>query len=227
MQRLQDIVIELEKQIRSLKVQATRAKKYKELKSELETVDLYLLGRNLFTHKNQIDSLTEKKNTLINQRSESDALFAEVDSDLTTSEVLRIDQEKAYQSFSDRERNLSLSTQKLESQIHLLEERKGFLNQTIEENRQEQERLREEIGTLTAQEQSEMQEKETVELEMNQIGEAIQAREQEIRTVQEEKQRATHQRDVLNHRKNQMHVTPYQVFHRLIQLSSIIHMSLS
>ena len=54
-------------------------------------------------------------------------------------EVLRIDQEKAYQSLTEKERNLSLASQKLESQIHLLEERKSFLNQTIEENKQEQE----------------------------------------------------------------------------------------
>ncbi len=215
MQRLQDIVIELEKQIRSLKVQATRAKKYKELKSELETVDLYLLGRNLFTHKNQIDSLTEKKNTLINQRSESDALFAEVDSDLTTSEVLRIDQEKAYQSLTEKERNLSLASQKLESQIHLLEERKSFLNQTIEENKQEQERLRDEISTLTTQEQSEVQEKEAVSVEMAQISEGIQVRETEIRQVQEEKNRANNKREVLNHRKN-------QASHRLVTLESQI-----
>jgi len=215
MQRLQDIIIELEKQIRSLKVQATRAKKYKELKSELETVDLHLLGRNLFTHKNQIETLTLTKNDLVNQRSESDALFAEVDSELTSAEVLRIDQEKSYQSLSEKERDLSLGSQKLENQINLLEERKSFLSQTVEENLQEQERLREEISILTAQEQTEVQEREAVAEGMVQIGEGIQAREQEIRLIQEEKQRATHKRDILNHRKTQSS-------HRLVTLESQI-----
>ena len=215
MQRLQDIIIELEKQIRSLKVQATRAKKYKELKSELETVDLHLLGRNLFTHKNQIETLSLTKNDLVNQRSESDALFAEVDSELTSAEVLRIDQEKSYQSLSEKERDLSLGSQKLENQINLLEERKSFLSQTVEENLQEQERLREEISILTAQEQTEVQEREAVAEGMVQIGEGIQAREQEIRLIQEEKQRATHKRDILNHRKTQSS-------HRLVTLESQI-----
>lgn len=215
MQRLQDIIIELEKQIRSLKVQATRAKKYKELKSELETVDLHLLGRNLFTHKNQIETLSLTKNDLVNQRSESDAIFAEVDSELTSAEVLRIDQEKSYQSLSEKERDLSLGSQKLENQINLLEERKSFLSQTVEENLQEQERLREEISILTAQEQTEVQEREAVAEGMVQIGEGIQAREQEIRLIQEEKQRATHKRDILNHRKTQSS-------HRLVTLESQI-----
>jgi len=215
MQRLQDIIIELEKQIRSLKVQATRAKKYKELKSELETVDLHLLGRNLFTHKNQIETLSLTKNDLVNQRSESDALFAEVDSELTSAEVLRIDQEKSYQSLSEKERDLSLGSQKLENQINLLEERKSFLSQTVEENLQEQERLREEISILTAQEQTEVQEREAVAEGMVQIGEGIQAREQEIRLIQDEKQRATHKRDILNHRKTQSS-------HRLVTLESQI-----
>ncbi|MBM4303575.1 MAG: chromosome segregation protein SMC [Deltaproteobacteria bacterium] len=215
MQRLQDIIIELEKQIRSLKVQATRAKKYKELKSELETVDLHLLGRNLFTHKNQIETLSLTKNDLVNQRSESDALFAEVDSELTSAEVLRIDQEKSYQSLSEKERDLSLGSQKLENQINLLEERKSFLSQTVEENLQEQERLREEISILIAQEQTEVQEREAVAEGMVQIGEGIQAREQEIRLIQDEKQRATHKRDILNHRKTQSS-------HRLVTLESQI-----
>ncbi len=215
MVRLQDIIIELEKQIRSLKVQATRAKKYKEFKSELEIVDLYLLGRNLFTHKQAIDTLTEEKNNLVNQRSESDALFAEVDTELTTSEILRIDQEKAYQELSDKDHNLSLSIQKLESQIHLLEERKNFLAQTIEENRQEQEQLREEVANLATQEQDEIREKDSVAEQMLQIGEGIQTREQEIRRAQEEKQRAHHKRDVLQHRKT-------QTSHRLVTLESQI-----
>jgi len=213
MLRLQDIILELEKQIRSLKVQATRAKKYKEIKSELETVDLYLLGRNLFQHKQAIESLTQEKTNLVNQRSESDAQFAEIDSELTTAEVLRIDQEKAYQSLSDRERNLSLSAQKLESQINILEERKNFLSQTLEENRREQDQLREEISQLTQQEQTEAQEKESVVQEMNQIGELIQNREREIRVVQEEKQRANHKKDSLTHKKTQSS-------HRLVTLES-------
>ena len=215
MLRLQDIVLELEKQIRSLKVQATRAKKYKEIKSELETVDLYLLGRNLFNHKHAIDSLTQEKDNLVNQRSESDALFAEIDTELTTSEVLRIDQEKTYQNLSDKERNLSLSAQKLESQINILEERKNFLSQTIEENRREQEGLREEIANLSTQEQTEIREKESVSEQMIQIGEGIQSRESDIRLVQEEKQRANHKRDVLQHRKT-------QTSHRLVTLESQI-----
>ena len=215
MLRLQDIILELEKQIRSLKVQATRAKKYKEIKSELETVDLYLLGRNLFNHKQAIDNLTQEKDSLVNQRSESDALFAEVDSELTTAEVLRIDQEKAYQSLSDSERNLSLSAQRLESQISILEERKSFLSQTIEENRSEQEQLREEISHLVQQEQTEAREKEAVFEEMNQIGELIQNREREIKTLQDEKQRAHFKRDSLANKKT-------QTSHRLVTLESQI-----
>lgn len=50
---------------------------------------------------------------------------------------------------------------------------------------------------------------------MVQIGEGIQAREQEIRLIQDEKQRATHKRDILNHRKTQSS-------HRLVTLESQI-----
>src|SRR5207249_1305316 len=103
--RLQDIITELEKQIRSLKVQATRAKNYRELKGELETVDLYLLGKNLFSHKKSIDDSTETRDRLINERSESDARFGEWDAEITRLDFEKIDQEKKLQELSALERD--------------------------------------------------------------------------------------------------------------------------
>ncbi len=143
--RLQDIVTELEKQIRSLKTQATRARKYKELKSELETADLFLMGRDLFEQQLKQDSLKEKVDLLQGDRAEADALFASSDAAATTLEVERIDLEKKLQFYSESERDLSLKVQRLESEVELLEERRRNLKEAEAGARHEEEELNNQI----------------------------------------------------------------------------------
>ena len=136
--RLQDIINELEKQIRSLKVQATRARKYKELKSELESVDLYLLGRNAYTHAKQVTELEQRKEVLVNERSQTDASYGQFEANILDLDVKRIDQEKSVQDLGNQERNLALTLQKLESEALLLEERRKNLLEALNRKKKEE-----------------------------------------------------------------------------------------
>jgi chromosome segregation protein len=143
--RLQDIVTELEKQIRTLKAQATRARKYKELKTELESADLFLMGRDLYEQQLKQDSFKEKVDLLQAGRAEADALFASSDAAATTLEVERIDLEKKLQFYSEKERDLSLRVQRLESEVELLEERRRNLKEAETGARHEEEELNNQI----------------------------------------------------------------------------------
>lgn len=149
--RIQDIITELEKQIRSLKIQATRARKYKEIKTELETADLFLLGQQLTIHREVINALIEDRNNFINQRSEAEAKFSEVDVEVTQLEIRRIDEEKKVQELSDRERDVLLAVQKLEARVSVLEERKKHLSASLD--------------TLTAEEAAKTTAKQNLESE--------------------------------------------------------------
>ncbi len=164
--RLQDIVTELEKQIRSLKIQATRARKFKELKVELETADLYLLGRDLFEQKIKQDSLRGKVDELQAGRAEADAIFAQSDAQATEWEIERIDLEKKLQSLAERERDLSLLVQRLQSDAELLEERRRNLTESQQESLQEEQELEGQI-TLGETSQRSLQE------EQHALGESI------------------------------------------------------
>ena len=139
--RLQDIVTELEKQIRSLKIQATRARKYKELKGELEAADLFLLGRDLYELDFKQKQLQLKLDSYQSDRAQADAAFAEADALATQSEMVRIDLEKRLESLSERERDLSLLVQRLESDTELLTERSRNLLQSQKESIEEEEEL--------------------------------------------------------------------------------------
>jgi chromosome segregation protein len=155
--RLQDIVTELEKQIRSLKTQATRARKYKELKTELEAADLFLIGRELYEHQLKQDSLKSKVDEVQANRAEADALFAQSDALATELEIERIDLEKKLQALSEKERELSLRVQRLESESELLDERRKNLESAQADSLNEEQELDSQIetaeGTLAGLEQ--------------------------------------------------------------------------
>ena len=146
--RLQDIINELEKRIRSLKGQATRAQKYKEFKSELETIDLFLLGRKFHTRKKEITEVRNQKDEWINKRSSSDARLGEVDAKVTELEVSRVDEEKGIQVLSEKERELSLQIQRLESEWNLLDQRRGHLQDSLKNSETEETELAEHINAL-------------------------------------------------------------------------------
>ena len=202
--RLNDIVTELEKQIRSLKVQATRARKYKELKGELEIVDLHLLGRNLYTHKKAIDEYQATREQLITTRSESDARFSQMDAEVTGLEVLRIEQEQAYQALSQKERDLSLLIQKLESQLTLFEERRGHLAHSNEQSIREEEEIQTNITALHEESESSLQERDDLGQSLHDLDSEILQGEQKLRQHQELKQRASLKKRTFRSRSNRL-----------------------
>jgi chromosome segregation protein len=189
--RLQDIIAELEKQIRSLKIQATKARKYKEIKSELEVADLHLLGRGLYAHQFAIEENQSKRDGLVASRSEMDALFAQVDAEVTELDIQRIDQEKIHQSLSDQERDTTLKIQKLESQQSLFEERKKFIVQSNEAIQREEETLAEKAEALEQESQGQETERVEVEHRLKTLEMELSQKEQELRSFQQKRQLLT------------------------------------
>jgi chromosome segregation protein len=151
MLRIHDIIAELEKQIRSLKVQAARAKKFRELKTELEEIDLFLSGRKLFDLVRRADELQSRHEIIVNSQAEAEARLAESDARITEVDIQRLDKERAISALAGEERDLSLRVQKLESEETLWLERKKHLVEGLEGARRESSQLQERITTLEAQ----------------------------------------------------------------------------
>ena len=201
--RLQDIINELEKQIRSLKVQATRARKYKELKSELEAVDLYLLGRNAFRHSSEIQQQNEKRELLINERSETDASYSQFEAQITDLDVKRIDQEREVQRLSTQERDLTLQIQKLESQIALLEEKKKHLQEALDRKSEEEHQLSQEVESLQADLTRDQAAFEEIRVALNQSEESVQQLERQAQEISQIRQQEQLRKSELESKKNQ------------------------
>jgi len=202
--RLQDILNELEKQIRSLKVQATRARKYRELKTELEEADLFLLGRSLYTHKRALDEIQVRRDELVAIRAESDALAAQLDADVAELEFQKIDQEKAYQQLSERERDLSDHIQKLEANLGLLEERRRHLSETQEVSRLEETEIQEAIQASSDDIQNTTTERDGLGETLSTLHSQLSEKEVALRNFQEQRFRANQRKDSLQGKRNQL-----------------------
>lgn len=213
--RLQDIVNELEKQIRSLKIQATRARKYKELKTELEVVDLYLLGRDLFAHEQHIRELEAKRDELVNLRSELDAQFGQSNAQVTELDILRIDQEKHFQKLGEEERETSMRIQRFENELLLCEERRKYLIQNKESLSEEETEILEKTAQLEQDRERESEEQTNLSTLLSQIDAEVQEREHQIKSEAEKKQQLSQKKETLHRKSSQLSQKEIQLQHQV------------
>ena len=189
--RLEDIVIELEKQLRSLKIQATRAKKFRELKGELESVDLFLMGRELAEVRREVALLEEERTRLIDERSSWDAEIATREADLVQLEVTRVEQERAYQDASAKERDMLVEREKVESALGLFDERKRNLERTLELAADEEHELTEREDSLRTKIDDETAARDAAARRLEDIEATLACREKELHGLQESRREAT------------------------------------
>ncbi|MBI4405081.1 MAG: chromosome segregation protein SMC [Deltaproteobacteria bacterium] len=195
--RLEDIISELERQIRSLKVQATRARKYKEFKTELEVADSFLLGRTTFELSQAISTSESLQNELLVKRSEADASFSRLQAQLTEVELLRVQQEKQYQQASEQEHEFSLLVQRLESQGAIIEEQKKHLLQSSANLLEEKGRLEESFSRLQQEQEGTEQDRTVFEQKLLLLDSQIMDDELKLKEVDELRTRLNQTRENL------------------------------
>ena len=183
-------------------MQATRAKKYKELKGELETADLYLLGRILYERRKNIERIIEHKNDCDLKRAELDARISATEASITESEISRVDLEKELQSLTEQERDISIQIQRLENEMHLLEERKKNLIQSIEGGRQEEDELDVSSSELVRSKEQCLEESRTVESALVALEARLAELEKEQTQKSQQKYQSEQKRDSVNFDKN-------------------------
>ncbi|MEZ4749718.1 MAG: AAA family ATPase [Bdellovibrionota bacterium] len=200
-ERVDDIIRELDKQIRSLKIQATRARKYKEIKGELEKVDLFLLGRKLFSLQETLNSLQEQRLKLREARSALETEYSRFEAQSSELDVKRVDQERLSQTVEVQEREYTLKVQKLENQLALFQQEQQHIDQAQQARAQESEELSNKLVESERETEELSEELQGLESALFSSREAIEARQTELTEVQSrliegEKERSRAQKEL-------------------------------
>jgi chromosome segregation protein len=146
--RLGDILQELEKEIRSLRYQMGKARRYTRLKEKLEVLEAALIKRSLFDLLSELDQIKEEK-------THHEGITLADDNEITIREdrvqELRIEgseTERRLQDLYESRHDVSRSLQRYEERIAILNERIGSNTNRIRENEEEIERSRTKLSSL-------------------------------------------------------------------------------
>ena len=146
--RLNDILAELDKEIRSLRYQMGKARRFSRLKGKLEFMEAALVKRSLFDLLNQIDEIQKEK-------THHEGITLAEDNEITVREdrlsEMRIggsELERRLQDLYENRHNLSQSLRQHEERIAILNERMTANQNRIREDGEEIERARAKLSSL-------------------------------------------------------------------------------
>ena len=186
--RISDIVQELERQVESLKRQAAKAERYKEHHGEMKDLSLRLFAKRIRRYQKELEELETEHARLAESKTQKQARVSELE---TKSEQLKFDiDELASELNSKKETRHALS-----DAIGKNEHRIDLKKQQIEQAKTDIETARQDAEQMTAE--ITKQEEETVaqRAELTRIGEEINERENvlESRTTEQTAQKQKQQ----------------------------------
>ena len=160
--RVKDLLFEIEGQLKTLESQAKKTKRYYELKNEYKDLSLLLAKYNLQSYKETYKTLEEQKQKQEDQKLELDTLIKQAEAGLEKEKLDNVDKEKALFEVQkklntlvagvgekENERNL------LSSQIKYALDKKDTANKQIVEANDQVEKLRLSIEKLSIDKESE------------------------------------------------------------------------
>lgn len=130
--RVDDVLAEVEKKVRSLKQQVRKAERYKEIREELRTLDLTLSSLAMDEHLQKLKPLLESIAAEERQSHELSASIAKLDGAHQESELRQLELERK---LAEDQKELNAANQlvhTLEKQLLQEEEKRKSLRQTIE-----------------------------------------------------------------------------------------------
>jgi chromosome segregation protein len=155
LQRLQDIIAEVKRQMNSIDRHARRAEKYKKLFEEIKNIEIKIAKRDLKNLQNELSNLASSENTL-------KAKEAELSSNLHSSEALIEEKKRVY---TDREKTLG----EIQSRLHRLEKEVTEGEGKINLLKSDCENLREKLKSLLLQDNELTEKKDATIDSLNKI----------------------------------------------------------
>lgn len=191
--RLQDIIGELKRQIDSLQRQAQRAERYRNIKNQIEELELWLSSAQYVNLKQAADEAQKIFDEAQSLEVGSEANLAGMQSELETLKLGILEQEKAVEAKQQEFFNFQSSVQKKEMEIQelrfQLEQAKRNEQMTgniLSEQKARHELLSRDLTQLTEQAESLKTESEELTVESQQKSEAFQANQVRYNQIDDE-----------------------------------------
>ena len=145
LQRIKDLVWELEKQFDKVKKDAEKAREYKKLKSELEEIEINLLLDKHDDYSEIISELKEKKDSLEAEIDKKEKITSSKKEKLHNKKEKLRDLEISYDDKKDEFYQLKTKSDEVKNRINIIEERKNNLKREKGELKNEVTDLKEDL----------------------------------------------------------------------------------
>ena len=198
LQRLADIIQELDKELRSLKYQMAKARRYTRMKERANTLETSLLKATLFDLLVRKDALEKEREVHRNVRLADDNEVSIRESRLQESRLKASEFERSLQGLHEKRYSASSALQQREEKIAVTTERIAANTARITENESEIARAKERLAVLARDLEGHHSEVSAREARMDELRKTLNEREGEARELSRELDAA---RDDLRTRK--------------------------
>ncbi len=224
LERVEDLLYEIEKNMRSLERQARQAKRYYAIKEDYKKYSVVLAGKSIARQREslrnlekQIQAENDLKLSLTKQIAESEAELEKAKAELIEKEKLLASRQKTLNDHVSKIRNY-------ESDKKIKHERLRFLNDKSESLREQLTQDKQSLERATFSIQSLQQEKESAEKQLKEVGVSLQKlkaelEEQKGKTLELEKKYTESEQD-FRERKDELYNITKELEIKQIQLSS-------
>jgi chromosome segregation protein len=148
LQRIDDILTDLQKQLGSLKRQAERAEKYSEYTTELKSLELRLSGHQWMEHSQKKSENAQEILELQGKLQSLEEALRQQKENLASSKEKLTGSENYYQEKRDQARREEISLKEKEGELQSLQTRKEALSQRASDSVVQREKLLERSGVL-------------------------------------------------------------------------------
>jgi chromosome segregation protein len=188
--RVEDIISEVDKSVRSLKRQVEKAQRFQKVSEELKKIEIISATYEYSRILNELEPLKTKLSLIVDEREGTSSDLAQQDSEYEATRAALLHLEKKIAAEQTSHNNLVKESQKFEERILVNSERIRSLEETIVRNKLEKEgfskrleRLNDQLRTITGKLEELKQALEEKNTEYNQVDGQL----QELRKIYEQK----------------------------------------
>ncbi|MDI6827298.1 MAG: chromosome segregation protein SMC [Armatimonadota bacterium] len=195
LQRVNDIIREIETQIEPLAEQAEVAKRYLELVSRLQEIEIGILIHDLRRYNSEIQKVREEKQTVTKAISDSDALLSALEEEKSALAVDLANAEAQVERYQAQYQEALTHLERTESQLALVNQKHTAAENAKSLLSEEIAQLERRVKQLESQRRELLDELEGLEKEETELNRRIATKTAELRTLQEKLDSAARETD--------------------------------